>query len=250
MADFKHKGNINITDGKITVNELLSESGLGKLSLEFQSENELLLSNKGGTFQGENLFLSPGYVELSSYDDDYGYVGIYTNNSTLELGDDFVFSRVSNPVNFLTSAGFFTQYDSYEEKYHMGIGIQTDVRFPSTYSMYCEEGKTTITTPLLVGGKTTSAIIKSYNEINECVIDLDYRSGITMASSDDVGTAEDYIGVVPGSVVMGAGEIELSTIKLFFKSLPTHPNNADAIANGLTIDQVYKTSTGELRIVV
>lgn len=35
-----------------------------------------------------------------------------------------------------------------------------------------------------------------------------------------------------------------------FEGLPTHANNAAAIAGGLAADDVYKTATGELRIVV
>jgi hypothetical protein len=39
-------------------------------------------------------------------------------------------------------------------------------------------------------------------------------------------------------------------INFLIKNLPTYTNNSDAITGGLETDQVYKTSTGELRIVV
>jgi hypothetical protein len=33
-------------------------------------------------------------------------------------------------------------------------------------------------------------------------------------------------------------------------SLPTYADNASAVAGGLALDRIYKTATGELRIVV
>ena len=44
----------------------------------------------------------------------------------------------------------------------------------------------------------------------------------------------------------GLGQFSTLTVTL----LPTYANNAAALAGGLASDMVYKTSTGELRIVV
>ena len=44
------------------------------------------------------------------------------------------------------------------------------------------------------------------------------------------------------------GPIRGTTLRL--TALPTYANNAAALAGGLIADDVYKTSTGELRIVV
>lgn len=48
--------------------------------------------------------------------------------------------------------------------------------------------------------------------------------------------------------VNNPGSIRGTTLKL--TALPTFANNAAALAGGLVVDDVYKTSTGELRIVV
>jgi len=44
------------------------------------------------------------------------------------------------------------------------------------------------------------------------------------------------------------GDAIFTTLRL--TSLPVYANNAAALAGGLTANDVYKTSTGELRIVV
>jgi len=44
------------------------------------------------------------------------------------------------------------------------------------------------------------------------------------------------------------GEAVYSTLRLI--RLKTYANNAAAIAGGLAVDDIYKTSTGEIRIVV
>lgn len=48
--------------------------------------------------------------------------------------------------------------------------------------------------------------------------------------------------------VNNPGEAVYSTLKLL--NLPVYANNAAAVAGGLAPGQVYRTSTGELRIVV
>jgi hypothetical protein len=44
------------------------------------------------------------------------------------------------------------------------------------------------------------------------------------------------------------GEAVFSTLRLL--RLKTYANNAAALAGGLAVDDIYKTSTGEIRIVV
>lgn len=48
--------------------------------------------------------------------------------------------------------------------------------------------------------------------------------------------------------VNNPGALIGTTLRL--TALPTFANNAAALAGGLVVDDVYKTSTGELRIVV
>jgi len=48
--------------------------------------------------------------------------------------------------------------------------------------------------------------------------------------------------------VNNPGDAVFTTLQL--TTLPIYANNAAAIAGGLTVGDIYKTSTGELRIVV
>jgi len=48
--------------------------------------------------------------------------------------------------------------------------------------------------------------------------------------------------------VNNPGDAVFTTLQL--TALPIYANNAAAIAGGLTVGDIYKTSTGELRIVV
>jgi hypothetical protein len=51
-------------------------------------------------------------------------------------------------------------------------------------------------------------------------------------------------------ISLSADEITINSLKVVLPSIPIYANNADAIAGGLTTDMIYKTSGGELRIVV
>jgi hypothetical protein len=48
--------------------------------------------------------------------------------------------------------------------------------------------------------------------------------------------------------VNNPGDAVFATVQLL--NLPVYANNAAAVAGGLAVNDVYKTSTGELRIVV
>lgn len=48
--------------------------------------------------------------------------------------------------------------------------------------------------------------------------------------------------------VNNPGEVRATTLTL--TNLPVYANNAAALAGGLAVQDVYRTSTGELRIVV
>ena len=63
-----------------------------------------------------------------------------------------------------------------------------------------------------------------------------YMSEVVRAFSVYLAQAQN-----PGTAVF-------NTLNLL--NLPTHADNASAISGGLEINDVYKTSTGELRIVV
>ena len=69
-------------------------------------------------------------------------------------------------------------------------------------------------------------------------------------------TAEDnynsyVISLDTKTLQMIAPRIDINTISgiINIKGLPIHPDNATAISGGLGVNDVYKTSSGELRIV-
>jgi hypothetical protein len=51
-------------------------------------------------------------------------------------------------------------------------------------------------------------------------------------------------------IILTSDEVQVNTINLLLPNIPTYVDNATAISSGATTNQVYKTSTGELRIVV
>jgi hypothetical protein len=109
----------------------------------------------------------------------------------------------------------------------------------------------------IVGAQTITAT-KTFNTSSLLTTD------IAIIASSYAGTAvqiSNYGGIGVDSTVNSAGGIAVkakannSGTALFvdgkFKAtIATYANNAAAIAGGLTTDYIYKTSTGELRIVV
>lgn len=74
--------------------------------------------------------------------------------------------------------------------------------------------------------------------------------GSTYGGTAVSGTSTS-LGIGVKAVGQGSTSIALlSDGKVKAQNLPTYANNAAAISGGLTVDYLYKTSTGELRIVV
>jgi len=51
-------------------------------------------------------------------------------------------------------------------------------------------------------------------------------------------------------IKLSTAEITIYTVALFLRNIPTYADNAAAVADDYPVDGIYKTSTGELRIVV
>jgi hypothetical protein len=51
-------------------------------------------------------------------------------------------------------------------------------------------------------------------------------------------------------IELSTAEITIYTVALFLRNIPTYADNAAAVADDYPVDGIYKTSTGELRIVV
>jgi len=76
------------------------------------------------------------------------------------------------------------------------------------------------------------------------------RITITNNGNVGIGTSSptERLHVVGIARFVSPVQMESGNIKM--SGIPTYVNNAAAVAGGLSVDQVYKTATGELRIVV
>lgn len=67
----------------------------------------------------------------------------------------------------------------------------------------------------------------------------------------DKYTGDNSIKAINNVNISGGGNLNMDFLGDFYiKNRPTYTDNADALLNGAPIDSVYKTASGELRIVV
>jgi hypothetical protein len=95
--------------------------------------------------------------------------------------------------------------------------------------------------------------------LNRFSVDLRFTSG-DLSSALELDPAENNFGTRlftedtdtndKSEIKLTPTEITIDTINLFLPTIPEYVDNATAISSGATTNQVYKTSTGELRIVV
>ena len=104
-------------------------------------------------------------------------------------------------------------------------------------------GRLSLSTSSASVGITDGIIMKSKSKL-ESVVD----NGI--AKSTFVQDATNFTLISTGNLNVYTQTTDLAPIVLLMSGLPVYANNADAITGGLVADQVYKTATGELRIVV
>jgi hypothetical protein len=93
----------NLTDGNNIVmsdgDVINAASGGGQLDLRyFGTDNEVMLSNDGGDYSDEFLYLAEGYIELSSYRAN-SFVGIYGDRAIALNGINTFINTVSNAIN-------------------------------------------------------------------------------------------------------------------------------------------------------
>jgi len=102
----------------IFVSNLNACEGNGQLQLKYNNNpNEVMLSNDSGNYSEEFLYLSPGYIEMSSYSTD-GYIGSYTNESGNDTSDRFVghynfIGGTDLRSGFISAKGKFGLLDDY-----------------------------------------------------------------------------------------------------------------------------------------
>lgn len=136
---------IVISDGDV----INSASGGGQLNLRYGGDNEVFLSNNSGDYDTEQLYLSPGYVELSSYSNG-GYIGIYTNNSGNDTSDNFVGHYIFSPSLLKYSkVGFETNSSDYISKFGAKGANNND-----GFNIYAGAINDQISTPINNGGNT------------------------------------------------------------------------------------------------
>jgi len=83
----------------------------------------------------------------------------------------------------------------------------------------------------------------------------DLISGLELDPSENAAGTRLFVEDITiinkrSQIYMSPEDITISSIVLFLPTIPTYADNAAAITGGATANQVYKTSTGELRIVV
>lgn len=86
--------------------------------------------------------------------------------------------------------------------------------------------------------------------ISSNTVSLAYDSGNISIQPEGVYLQKNFnqITVFQNSITFDY--VTTGTLKLLFKKLPVFADNATAVAGGLAVDTVYKTATGELRIVI
>lgn len=206
--------NIVLSDGDV----INAENGGGQLNLRYSGNNTVFLSNDSGGYANQGLMLQPGYVGLFDYSANglveitAPLIGLYTNTS----------GRRSYLV--LNQNGF-----SYMGQKGSGVsGADTNFTFVSVDNTSNKTTSNLDVPPGLVSSRNSTI---NSGIVNSVILG---GNGITATASNTV--------YVP-DLVIGGTNVKLSGI-------PTYANNADAITGGLTTDSVYKTASGELRIVV
>lgn len=93
-------------------------------------------------------------------------------------------------------------------------------------------------------------------------IQLQFNDTFFAISTDGDDFITGFINLTPNEITLSIANgafrvgmninegVVIAGAKISFRSLPTFANNADALTGGLLNSNIYKTATGELRIVV
>lgn len=112
-------------------------------------------------------------------------------------------------------------------------------------------GATTVGTTLGVTGATTLAAASCTTLASSGLATL---NSLAVTAGATVGTTLNVVGnTTLTNLTVGLGRTILNGEEFFgvnIAGIQTFANNAAALAGGLEVDDVYKTATGELRIVV
>jgi hypothetical protein len=253
---------ITIHDTIELVNGIIDTSGStgGQLQLKYNNNpNEVMLSNDSGNYSEEFLYLSPGYIEMSSYSTD-GYIGSYTNESGNDTSDRFV-----GHYNFLggVRSGFISArgiLDTLDDYFAAGIvkSGNTSAWNIVTFQNNTLNGKT-------VNANTYPTIISSRNStVNSGVINSVILGGedITATQSNTVyvdnlniktlgtGTSVNNLGIDSNGFVVTGVTTPIGLSK-YSASIPFTGGSTQTITHNLNDTDVVvqlKDSTGKLII--
>ena len=88
-----------------------------------------------------------------------------------------------------------------------------------------------------------------YNPFTNTISTVNSTLSVLGTASAQIRTIVD-LTADESLIILTSDEVQVNTINLLLPNIPTYADNATAISSGATTNQVYKTSTGELRIVV
>jgi len=196
-------------------------------------KNALIIDNPSGSGAIEVAGTTNAFIDLKSPNSDDFDVRLGTiggTSATLETSANkpLTISSGTGNVNIQPNASG-----------NVGIGV-------SSPTEKLHVAGRVLTTSLLVDSSSGDGVIEvggptgAYIDLKSPYSDdLDMRLGTNGAGGYISTSGNTNILLLPG----GSGNVRIENIK-------TYANNAAAIAGGLAVNDVYKTATGELRIVV
>ena len=273
-------GNNIVLSNNDTIN---TASGSGQLDLRYDgTDNRVMLSTDGGAYTNEFISMEPEYVAIHATNPSGGLIEIFADNydTGITLGG---FGKISYDFSAYGKNGFIlaNMLTSGSERFDIKHNNRIDIDSPLinvTGDIEIESGKTI--NAASGGGQLDlrafdidNIVLLSNDEgaFNKCGLYMDdglvqlynYNSSIgggdmilKSANRVEIGRGAglepsvEKIEVKENQIVFTSNMIQSTASSVSLTNLPTYADNADAIAGGLTENDVYKTATGELRIVV
>jgi hypothetical protein len=194
----------------------------------------------GNETGGNNIIMSPGDFIINA-----------GQTNEIDITQDNIIKLQTTDSGDITSS--FTLDPDGNEDGSQWLELNQDTGESS--SIFLSTGSAALNTKI---GKDGSSVVTSLTEINDVIVENDISSNLNQTKDSLIFSRTETfeIGGDITTIIFDAGvngitlDALLGVENLTIKNLRTYANNADAIAGGLSADQVYKTAGGELRIVV